>query len=256
MQVGGRNLLKNTASGVDWSKTDFDAETRTFTRATTSTSESFIVLTNQTRLENDTTYTLSAWIRSNGQVKDVDYYVYNKGATKTHSRQGIAVTTDWQFVTFTFTTDSSADYSESTIRFDNNGSKTAGVNAILYVKDIKLEKGNKATDWTPAPEDYEVTEVVSGADLAEGMTKFNASYAFKLLDDSEWVTKKLVCPENCIQLFWGEPRSATRFSFWFEIKEIEKVAKRGGVEHDRELRRVGVNERRKDITRYRFPKTN
>jgi len=174
IQVGGRNLLKNTTSGVGWSKTDFDAETRTFTRATTQTSESFVVLINQTALKNNTTYTLSAWIRSNGQVKDVDFYVYNKGVTKTHSKRGIAVTTDWQFVTLTFTTDSSTDYSESTIRFDNNGSKTAGVNAILYVKEPKLERGNKATDWTPAPEDvpsaldYLATAIQDGSTDIEG----------------------------------------------------------------------------------------
>ena len=28
-------------------------------------------------------------------------------------------------------------------------------NAICYIKNVKLEKGNKATDWTPAPEDME-----------------------------------------------------------------------------------------------------
>lgn len=129
---------------------------------------------------------------------------------------------------------------------------TAGT---VTIKNFALFYGNKATDWAPAPEDYEVTEVVSGADLAEGMAKFNASYAFKLLDDSEWVTKKLVCPENYIQLFWGEPRSATRFSFWFEIKEIEKSSEAWGeVEHYRELR-GGVGEKRKDVTKYRFPKT-
>lgn len=31
--------------------------------------------------------------------------------------------------------------------------RTANANDILYVKKIKFEKGNKATDWTPAPED-------------------------------------------------------------------------------------------------------
>lgn len=30
-----------------------------------------------------------------------------------------------------------------------------GFNAAIYVKNIKLEKGDKATDWTPAPEDVE-----------------------------------------------------------------------------------------------------
>ena len=174
IEVGGRNLLKNTASGVGWSKTDFDTETRTFTRETTGTSELFVALIGQTRLENNTTYTLSAWIKSNGQVKDVDYYVYDKSISKVHSKQGIAVTTDWQLVTFTFTTDSSTDYSESTVRFDNNGSKTAGVNAILYVKEPQLERGNKATDWTPAPEDvpsaldYLATAIQDGSTEIEG----------------------------------------------------------------------------------------
>lgn len=173
LEIGGTNLLKNTASGVGWSKTDFDAETRTFTRETTSTSGSFVVLINQTRLENNTTYTLSAWIKSNGQVKDVDYYVYNKGVTKTHSKRDIAVTTNWQFVTFTFTTDSSTDYSESTIRFDNNGSKTAGVNAILYVKMPKLERGTKATDWTPAPEDVPSALDYLAKAIQDGTTDVN-----------------------------------------------------------------------------------
>ena len=179
LEIGGTNLLKNTASGVGWSKTDFDAETRTFTRETTSTSESFIALINQTRLENNTTYTLSAWIRSNGQVKDVDFYVYDKPVSKSHNKRGIAVTTDWQFVTFTFTTDSSTDYSESTIRFDNNGSKTAGVNAILYVKEPKLERGNKATDWSPAPEDvpsaldYLATAIQGSTDIEGGLVNTN-----------------------------------------------------------------------------------
>lgn len=142
----------------------------------------------------------------------------------------------------------------ATFRFYISG---ASAENPIYIKKPSFLLGSKVTDWAPAPEDYEVTEVVSGADLAEGMAKFNASYAFKLLDDSEWVTKKLVCPENYIQLFWGEPRSATRFSFWFEIKEIEKSSEAWGeVEHDRELR-VGtdVKERRKDVTKYRFPKT-
>ncbi len=122
-----------------------------------------------------------------------------------------------------------------------------------------LEEGNisEKGDWAPAPEDYEITEVVSGAELAEGMAKFNSSYAFKLLDESEWVTKKLVCPENYIQLFWGDPRSATRFSFWFKIKEIEKSSEAWGeVEHEKELRAgTDIKEVRKDVTKYRFPKT-
>lgn len=44
--------------------------------------------------------------------------------------------------------------------YDNNASSDffcvgGGFNSDIYVKNIKLEKGNKATDWTPAPEDID-----------------------------------------------------------------------------------------------------
>ena len=41
---------------------------------------------------------------------------------------------------------------EANIRFDNNGSKD-GKDAYLFFNEVKLEEGNVATDWTPAPED-------------------------------------------------------------------------------------------------------
>lgn len=40
LQIGGRNLLRGTGTGKDWTYTTFDAGTRTFTRSTTVTSES------------------------------------------------------------------------------------------------------------------------------------------------------------------------------------------------------------------------
>lgn len=48
-----------------------------------------------------------------------------------------------------------------------------GFNADLYIKNIKLEKGNKATDWTPAPED--VDQQITAAETIASQTadKFN-----------------------------------------------------------------------------------
>ena len=125
-----------------WTKTSFDAQELTFTRATTATTEATITHPkNYLTLEKNTQYTLSAWIKSNGYVKSVDFYCYDKNTDHPQSKLNIAVNTTWKFVSWTFTTNnySNSDYSQTTVRFDNNGSTTQGTNAILYVKKPKLE---------------------------------------------------------------------------------------------------------------------
>jgi hypothetical protein len=43
------------------------------------------------------------------------------------------------------------------IRIDLDHRDAHEASQELYIKDIKLERGDKATDWTPAPEDIEAT---------------------------------------------------------------------------------------------------
>lgn len=166
IKIGGANLLRFTQSGENWTKTSFDAQELTFTRATTATTEATITHPkNYLTLEKNTQYTLSAWIKSNGYVKSVDFFCYDKNTDHPQSKLNISVNTNWQFVSWTFTTNnySNSDYSQTTIRFDNNGSTSQGTNAILYVKKPKLEIGNKATDWQPSLEDYSTTIEMNSA---------------------------------------------------------------------------------------------
>ena len=166
IKIGGTNLLRFTQSGENWTKTSFDAQELTFTRATTATTEATITHPkNYLTLEKNTQYTLSAWIKSNGYVKSVDFYCYDKNTDHPQSKLNISVNTTWQFVSWTFTTNnySNSDYSQTTVRFDNNGSTTQGTNAILYIKKPKLEIGNKATDWQPSSEDYSTTTEMNSA---------------------------------------------------------------------------------------------
>lgn len=67
----------------------------------------------------------------------------------------------------TFTVPSDWDNFVAFIRFDNNGS-TDGQNSVFFFNEVKLERGNKATDWTPAPEDIEErvnTQTLETADI-------------------------------------------------------------------------------------------
>lgn len=270
MKVGGRNLILNSsfareydnwgtiggggshtiATGAsDYPSTSSVKRSAKWTNTATAGQGIITSTTGSWSLfENGKEYVITCWVKASS-ASTFSLQAYGDSGDVVDSFKFFSVNTNWQKIVHIVTGDGQ---SNPRVRFfgRNNG-------VTYWVNCPKVEIGNKATDWTPAPEDYEVTEVVTGADLAGGLAKFNSSYAFKFLDDSEWVTKKLICPEDYIQLFWGEPRSETRFSFWFKIKEIEKSSEAWGeVEHYRELRAgTDVKERRKEVTKYRFPKT-
>lgn len=71
------------------------------------------------------------------------------------------------------------DCEEGYLRFDNNGS-TDGKDSSLYFTEIKVEQGNKATDWSPAPED-----------LATSTEIDQINNAIKLKADSNDVTSQI-----------------------------------------------------------------
>lgn len=162
IEVGGRNLIVGSSNGIGWTQFDsFDAKTREFVRKTNNTGEVFIYCDNLFDLEAGQQYTISFDAKQSG-TKDSGMDIYILPAT--FETTGIAyynqsirnLGTDYSHVVCTFTPNSAAtSLKDCRLRFDNNGSATAGTDAFLYVKNVKLEKGNKATDWTPAPEDAE-----------------------------------------------------------------------------------------------------
>lgn len=160
VEVGGRNLLAYSGTGKNWSYSTFTDGV--YTRSTTATGESTINGKTTSPLELGVTYTFSAWMKTNGQVSSVEMVLYDGNVKTVRSKNFGAITTEWKFYTWTVTmptawVSGSSETAAWNARFDNNGSKTSGTEAILYVKQPKLEKGNKATDWTPAPEDVDAS---------------------------------------------------------------------------------------------------
>ena len=98
-------------------------------------------------LEANTQYTLSAWMKQTdgGTVKYYDSKA--NGATSSDKGSGsvVEVGTDWSRCHVTFTVSTAETYFP---RFEQDGEGQS-----LWVAGLKLEKGNKATDWSPAPED-------------------------------------------------------------------------------------------------------
>ena len=120
------------------------------------------------KLEPNTEYTFSGWVLTENVVQgttdyfarlhldgaytdesgNLQYLTYGNDAPFTVN-SGVG---KWEYVSYTFTTDetklSNAVTLSATIY-------TRDLTGDIYFCDLKLEKGNKPTDWTPAPEDDE-----------------------------------------------------------------------------------------------------
>ena len=99
------------------------------------------------------TYTISFWVKSpNGSTL---FSVYNLNNDPRHfrfdKRKAWTIDTEWQYISFiVHNVDNGSSYSDA--RCNRLEFASSSQNGVL-VKKIKVEKGNKATDWTPAPED-------------------------------------------------------------------------------------------------------
>lgn len=158
LEVGGRNLWEKTQAYDalnDSFWTDANNNTRIQTTAPYDTvngfgvqriSSGWIGITQRVSIEKNTYYTLSAYIKWEDEnnkaiIAFYDNYSLQSGTLVT-SQVG---TTEYKRVSVTF---NSGDGTYSTCRFE------CFTNTPYLIYGYKLEKGNKATDWTPAPEDY------------------------------------------------------------------------------------------------------
>lgn len=137
-QIGGRNLLKGTS-----------ATEKTATYPSTGYTDYFYGQT--TYAINESTYTLSFWAKSTKAGDKVYCYFFRPNDSKIGDG-----------ATFFTLTTSMAKYSVTWTLADKPNAKKSvicprlmshmGTGTVTYCK-LKLEVGNKATDWTPAPED-------------------------------------------------------------------------------------------------------
>lgn len=76
-------------------------------------------------------------------ISDNNWY----GSGVVQKNTGVSITKDWQRVSVTITTPTGLTKNHMWLAIHGNHQSD------LYVRNFKLEKGNKPTDWTPAPED-------------------------------------------------------------------------------------------------------
>lgn len=151
LEVGGRNYLQNS-------------EQEQYNNA--STQAEFL----------KTTFDLAPFFDANGLVEvtlSFDAYAPKDGRVQIYCQNGsgarysfskfVNITTGWRRYCVTFTpTGPNEQFVESYLAFYG----VYGSGVIPHVRKLKLEKGNKATDWTPAPEDMATSDGLEAAEDA------------------------------------------------------------------------------------------
>lgn len=189
IEIGGRNLLLGTNEGSSrwhYFKSSGSATTETYENVgvhfnvteVASGSGSYQMTcydfdTSQAELlEPNTQYTLSMDIKTNMDTTSATAVIKRSNATNPLTStvtQPIVNDNKFHKVVWVLTTNDLSNSLEQQYIYINGFNKLGD----LYIKNIKLEKGNKATDWTPAPED--VT-----AEIGETENKINAKLELKV----------------------------------------------------------------------------
>ena len=105
-------------------------------------------------LKQDDEIVISFEAKAASNVAGCTIYGYQGSGKTIGTAPTIALTTDWQYFSFNTTV---KDYA---VQYNNNGSimffycTDSTARAVLKsIRKLKIEKGNKPTDWSPAPED-------------------------------------------------------------------------------------------------------
>lgn len=169
IQVGGRNyvILSKLGSYANYNSTPtYSGNVITTTWNSSSSIEIFSLYVNGYSPDNDI-YTISGYLKVNGEIPASKYFT------------GLASTYGSNLIKNEY--DSSTGYFEITQKYVSTSqwlfhaptTRTGGSSDVVTLTKLKFEKGNKATDWTPAPEDIDTsiadakkagTEAQSGVD--------------------------------------------------------------------------------------------
>lgn len=186
IEIGGRNLLRRTKTYEGWEKVSSitltqdkegitvanwpQVSTASWREIRSSGGEELFI---PYSLVRDREVTLSCWFKMDAiptsNINDILYAIFslNNAGTYTGNRKKytsnvfsgkIEQTTNWQHVVWTGTVSDSLFSGGTGTIADTDLFYTQIYNHNLpatHVKKVKLEYGNRVTDWTPAPEDVE-----------------------------------------------------------------------------------------------------
>ena len=203
IEIGGRNLLIGSSDASNlgvwvkqgWSPNieTYNADERTYLL---SSNNGWGAIGYPVSEYIGQTLTISGWVKlrdDSTNTEDVilaytteDTVTYNQGIYVPSGYRIALSKEEWRYTSATF--DSAKNY----IKFFFRGCNSDGGTGKSYVliKDLKIEKGNRATDWTPAPEDVDsqITSVktiaTQTAEKFEWMVRSDSTMSSLVLTDT------------------------------------------------------------------------
>lgn len=210
VQVGSRNLLLNTKSFTAASSTSLSGSfvsgialsedkyrDLAVRGATLTASVTEICRYNFTDFNLGDTFTFSFYAKGNVPELRVFFYgatgyvqvancVNSQGKTSTNidGHLSFNITSDWQRYWVTWTLKTTGDISVPKYVMLRTNGATSG--QTVYVCGCKLETGNKATDWNPAPEDIDnnITDAVDAVEI--GSRNIATGTANMVIGSGKW----------------------------------------------------------------------
>ena len=180
----GTNKSIGVSSGGDW----MDPNIKTLQIKATNTTGRYGVTSRTMNLNANTKYTISGFYAAHRtkvqiNVRDVDNAGNNIHTVNYNTHNGGNSLSKYKRFETTFTTTANTRYQLNLYTLG------AGDSAYAWFAQVKLEKGNKATDWSPAPEDINnnidtaKSEAISSAN--DTLTSTISNYYTKKQTDSQ-----------------------------------------------------------------------
>lgn len=156
--IGNRNLLKGTQNWQgNWSNVTPNVISKDSYRGLTVfyTTTAWYGPTQFYEAKPSTTYTFSFYAKASEVANIMDIMTinsedWNSPVVSVPIYENRAITTDWQRYSITFTTKGGGKLAPNTQCMKNG--------PTIYLAGYKLEEGSVATPWSPAPEDYGITD--------------------------------------------------------------------------------------------------
>lgn len=226
LEIGGRNLLLNTLTmDSPWTNANkksykYDETNNIYYRPVwSSVNSSWTNYIAQTvTIQPNTEYTISFLAKR--QSEDVNptlmcRFDRNEAITFVIPSSGLKIDTSWKKYSFTFTTH--AESSSEPLRFyAYMGTGAYDEDTALLIANVKLEKGNKPTDWTPAPEDMlpkdEAKDIyTTQLEMSKTNSELRLDFTKSIASASDDMQSKLDASNNVTNQKFGEISKHIRF---------------------------------------------
>ncbi|WP_368395654.1 hypothetical protein [Streptococcus gallolyticus] len=204
----------------------------------TATSEKILGM-NRFKVERNTDYTLYFKGFNNSAITHMDVWFLKRvnGSTKDFDSAQILVngrklsTLKAEDVSVTFNT---GNYDEGFIRFDNNGSTTAGTQADLYFGDVSVKKGKSNNGWSPSQAELASSQDLKTAQSEIKQTTDAISASVSALDSETVKTASLNLDNNGFVTKVGKTVNGNTFATMIaqDENDVQIIAKKMKVSGD------------------------